>query len=186
MSLRAWIRRAPRPTTIRIDGSQLVPVPTSGQWAAQLEETLSALGGSKLEALDDTGRVLRAVALADDDVPSSTSSTSSTSANGSELAVVARLLADAHDAGARRHADAYQLAFSENTKLVQLLATRLSGLESAWQKAMAQLAQAQADAAQAAVADQGDAATSAITAMLGAAMTSGASNVSPLVPKVKP
>ena len=182
MSLRAWIRRAPKPTTVRVDGSQLVPVPTSGQWASQLEETLTALAPSKLEALDDSGRVVRAVVLEED--TDAAPGRAPAPASGSELAVVARLLAEAHDAGARRHADAYSLAFSENTKLVQLLATRLSGLESAWQKAMAQLAQAQADAAQAAVADNSDAATTAITAMLGAAMQ-GPSNVTPM-PKVKP
>lgn len=182
MNLRRWLRRDPRPHAIRCDGAQVVPVPTVGQVWAQLEETLTALAPSKLEALDSAGAVLRAVVLETDDAPSSATS-SSPSSSGTELATIARIIADAHDAGARRHAEAYGLAFSENTKLVGLLAQRLAGLETAWQKAMAQVAQAQADAA--AAASSGDDATSAITAMLGGMMQAPPPNVTPIA-KVKP
>ncbi len=112
--------------------------------------------------------LLRATSLGDDEPEDAPSSTGAT-----ELENLARLICEAHDAGARRHAESYALAFQENTKLVQILAQRLGGLEQAWQKAMQQTAQAQANAMVAAAdaaSQSDDPAGGAIATMLASAM----------------
>jgi hypothetical protein len=62
MNLRAWLRRAPKPAQLRCDG-QLIPVPSAGNQWAQLEETILALGATRVEALDASGAILRATQL---------------------------------------------------------------------------------------------------------------------------
>jgi hypothetical protein len=130
-------------------------------WAVT-EESVLSLQPNRVEALDGNGVVLRATQLGDDDDDEA----AETPKVETELTTLARLLAEAHDAGARRHAEAYALAFRENTQLVQILASRLSGLENAWQKAMQQTAQAHADAVLASAQQQEDPAGAAIAGMM--------------------
>jgi hypothetical protein len=172
-SLRRWLRRQPQPTRLRVDGRDVAIATGANHWAVT-EETLRSLNPSRIEAIGEAGVMLRAMSLdrADADDETATPARSET-----ELTTLARIIADAHDAGARRHAEAYQMAFSENTQLVTILATRLGHLESAWQEAMQAAAQAQADAmaadAEAAAAASGDPAGGAVAAMLAGAMGGG-------------
>ena len=164
MNLRSWLRRSPKPAQLRCDG-QLVPVPSAGNVWAQLEETVTALGASRIEALDASGAILRATQLeSDDDAPAA--APASHHGDG-QLDRLARIIAEAHDAGARRHAQAYETAFARQLELLGVVAARLTSLETAYHRSVTQVAQLQLDAAQAA---GGDDATNAITGMLAAAM----------------
>ena len=175
MNLRRWLRREPRPHHFRADGRD-VALPATGNVWAQLEETIVSLSPSKLEAVAADGSLLRAVDLAGDDDQAAQLVPAPTTERAGELASIARMISEAHDAGARRHAQAYELAFARHTELVAILAQRLSGLESAWQRAMQQMAQLQADAALAQVqaSEQSDPAAGAIAAMISAGLSAPA------------
>ena len=170
MNVRRWLRRDPRPTTIRADGRDIA-VPTSGNVWASLEETIASLAPSRLEALDARGAVLRATVLEHDQADEPVNESRPASSGSPDLFALARIISDAHDAGAKRHADAYGLAFAENTKLVQLLAQRLSGLETAWSTAMRQVAEAQQEVALASAQDSGS--MGEVVAMFAQAATAG-------------
>jgi len=172
MNLRRWLRRDPKPASLRADG-RTITVPTSGNVWADLESTITSIGPAKLEAIAADGSLLRAIDLesTEENAPIADNG-QQRAANHSELAAIARMISDAHDAGARRHAQAYEVAFARHTELVAILAQRLSGLETAWQRAMQQLAQAQADVAmaQASGQDSSDPAGTAIAAMMSTAL----------------
>ncbi len=173
-SLRRWLRRTPQPRKLRVDGRKVDVASGVNCWAVT-EETVLAMAPKRIEALDGSGLVLRAISL-DDDADDATDGEPKPKSE-SELCTLARLLNAAHDAGATRHAAAYELAFTENTKLVGILAARLGGLEKAWQRAMQDLAQAQADAIIAESSQNGDdPAGSAIANMIGAAAAHGLAN----------
>lgn len=179
-SFRRWLRRHPQPTRLRVDGRDVSVATGANQWAVT-EESVMTLSPSRVEALDDKGVVLRATSFEKEDRDDDDDDDAK-QAPVTELTTMARLLAEAHDAGARRHAEAYALAFAENTKLVQILATRLSGLETAWQKAMQRTAEAQAEAMYVQAEQQAhaneDPAGSAIASMLAAGLMhkNGAAN----------
>jgi hypothetical protein len=105
------------------------------------------MGATRLEALAADGSTLRATIL-DDDAPETASSAPS-SGGASDLQTFAKLLSDAYLTGANATKASYELAFTENTKLVGLLASRLGALEVAWQKSMQSTASLQAALAQA-------------------------------------
>jgi len=177
-SLRHWLRRAPRPSRIRAD-AQEIQVPASGHWVAQIEETITSLAPARVHALASDGSILRALELErDEDAPSAptTTTTTTTSNDAVQLVQLGRLLLEASEAGARRHAAAYELAFAKQTELLAIIANRLTALETSWSRAMRDTAQAQADAILASAQQSGDDSANAITAMLGAAM----GNVAPL------
>jgi hypothetical protein len=183
--LRRWLRRQPHPTRLRVDGRD-VAIATGAQMWVVTEESVRALNPSRVEAIDGNGVMLRALMLDRDE---DDQDEKQEKGGGSDLVQLARLLAEAHDSGARRHAEAYALAFSENTKLVSILAARLGGLETAWQKAMQQSANAQAQALMTqaqleGVAAGDDPAGQAIGAMLASALANGAkANGAPKAPK---
>jgi len=154
---------------LRVDGRDLAIASGANHWATT-EESVIALTPTKIEAIGENGVCLRAMTMGDGDEAATDEAT--TPKSETEITVLARLIGEAHDAGARRHAEAYSLAFSENTKLVQILAARLGGLETAWQQAMMQTAQAHADALYA-QAQGGDAAGEAVGTMLATALGSG-------------
>ena len=137
----------------------------TGQVWAQLEETIGALGASRIEALDASGAILRATTLEPDDEPQA--APAATHAGDGNLDRLARIIAEAHDAGARRHAQAYETAFARQLELLGVVAARLTSLETAYHRSVTQVAQLQLDAA---AASGGDDATQAITGMLAAAM----------------
>jgi hypothetical protein len=191
-SLRRWLRRTPQPRKLRVDGRKVDVASGVNCWAVT-EATVLAMSPTRIEALDSTGTVLRAISLdredaGDDDAPAP----ARVDPNETELVRLARIINDAHDNGAKRHADAYRLAFEENTKLVRILAERLGGLEEAWQEAMGAAAQARADAVIAQAGNEdGDLAGQAVAQMLGnagaAMLTNGQKNGAkkPPPPKAK-
>jgi hypothetical protein len=144
-SLRRWLRRTPQPRKLKVDGRK-VDVPSGVNCWAVLEETVLSMDPRRIEALDSGGVVLRATTLGADDAESASTDVDAKKSDAdTELTVLARIISDAHDAGAARHADAYTLAFNKFAELVNILSVRLGGLENAWQKAMAQTAQAEAE-----------------------------------------
>lgn len=62
MNLRDWMRKAPKPAALRLDGKPIALVPGRQQWA-EAEKTIAAVGGTRLECIDAAGAVLRAVEL---------------------------------------------------------------------------------------------------------------------------
>lgn len=177
-SLRRWLRRSPQPAKLRADGRDVALATGANIWA-RTEETIAAMNPARLEALDSNGMVLRVMTL--DGAEEEKEEEGAKKTTESELVLLARIISDAHDKGASRHEEAYRIAFGEFSRLVQILAARLSGLESAWQKAMQQTAQAQADALIAQSQDGGgDPAGAAVIAMLAqATMGAGVANGSP-------
>jgi len=165
------------PVKLRVDG-QDVAIATGARMWVVTEETVLALNPSKIEALDAKGVVLRAHTFERDD-DDDHDERAAAAEKRSELVLLARLIAEAHDAGARRHAEAYALAFTENTRLVQVLSARLGGLESAWQKAMQQTAQANADAILANAQQSDDPAGNAIAGMMAQMALASAAQAKP-------
>jgi len=173
-ALRRWLRRTPQPTKIRLDGEKVVAVAQgANQWAVT-EETVLALNPSRIEALDSTGLVLRALNLRDeeDDEPAKKTPVAEDRFNQ-----FARLLNEAHAAGATQHAEAYTKAFDYMVRLVDTFAQRLTGLEKAWSQAITQSAQAQAEAVLARGEGNGDPAGAAIAAMIAAQAARAGVNV---------
>lgn len=140
MNLRSWLRREPQPARVVAD-TRTIQVPSGPRKWAELEETIISIGATKVEAIDREGNLLRVVNL---ETEESTSGAAMGKPSGalSEMAQMAQIIAEAGDRAALRHADAYRLAFEENTKLVGLLADRLGSLETAWMRTLDQLAEA--------------------------------------------
>jgi hypothetical protein len=59
-SLRAWLRRLPKPVKVRLDGVKVIDVPTGRGCWVELIATLSALKPKQLECLGVEGQTLRA------------------------------------------------------------------------------------------------------------------------------
>lgn len=173
-SLRRWLRRTPHPVKLRADGRDVAIATGTGMWA-RTEETIVALNPVKVEALDANGMVLRVLSLDGTEEEEK----EEVRAKESEVVSLARIIAEAHDAGAQRHAEAYRMAFGEFSRLVQTLTDRLTSLETAWWKAMQTTARAQADAimAQAHTSESSDPAGTAVVGMLTQAMMSKGSPV---------
>jgi hypothetical protein len=110
--------------------------------------------------------VLRVLGFDDDGEPAALAADATEKASASALVEMSRLLMQAHDAGAQRHAQAYEIAYANQTALLGVIASRLVGLETAWGKAMNALAVANADLAQVSAAEDGDPAGQAIGMLL--------------------
>jgi hypothetical protein len=115
---------------------------SSGRWRwADAERSIVALGGSKLEAVDASGAVLRATLLEGDAgveelaAPSSSSSSSSSSSTArSELAELANIIGGAYrDAYAGANLQTEQ-AHKRLCEVTQLVCERLTGVEAAYQR----------------------------------------------------
>jgi hypothetical protein len=63
--LRSWLKRRPTPAKVRVD-ERVVAVPDTPRKWSDLENTINAMGWSKIEALDPEGQIIRVTA--DDDV----------------------------------------------------------------------------------------------------------------------
>lgn len=137
--LHSWLRRVPVPMALRLDGKKTVIVGTNPKqrWKETIQ-TLEQLDPEQIEALDADGHVLRVYT-----VPSNGVAGEDGKEDGKPRAAsthrdveLANIILEATDRGARRHAEAYSLAFEKLTYLVQILAERLSGLENAWQSTL--------------------------------------------------
>lgn len=142
MNLKSWLRRVPQPNSIRLDQKEVVRISEGKNKWRDVLDVIALKQPSMLEALDTNGHVIRVTEVqgpqgeredGDDDAK--------TKGPKSELAELGALIAGAYKSGAEQHAAAFQLAFAENTKLVQVLAERLGGLEKAWQTTLEQRAE---------------------------------------------
>lgn len=134
-NVRSWLRRSPHPARILADGREIAIGDNRSKWS-DAESTIAELGAQKLEALDAEGRLLRVCVVSDEsDAPASVEPerTLQTTSRESELAA---LILEATDRGARRHAEAYSLAFEKMTTIVTMSLERLGSLEVAWQQAL--------------------------------------------------
>lgn len=161
MNLKSWLRRVPHPSSVRLDRKDVVRINEGKTKWRDVLDVIEQHQPSLLEALDSNGHVLRATELQsdrpeDDDKPAE-------KGPKTELAELGKLIADAYRSGAEQHAAAFQMAFSENTKLVGLLAERLGGLERAWQTTLEQRAEELAARA----AEAGDGGESLLSGPLG-------------------
>lgn len=141
MNLRSWLRREPQPVRVIAD-TRTIQVPAGPRKWAELEETILSIGATKVEAVGADGSLLRVVNLETEESSSGGPAIGRSASGLSEMAQMAQIIAEASDRAAQRHADAYRLAFEENTKLVGLLAERLGSLESSWMRTLDQLAEA--------------------------------------------
>jgi len=103
MNLSAWLRKTPQPHFVRLDGDKKIEVPhgKGSKWRDVIR-TIEALGGSKVEALDAQGSIIRATQL-DEDEPEKKGETPLAVCEtcGGSLNHFASLLADGYEKGAK-------------------------------------------------------------------------------------
>ena len=165
MNLKSWLRRAPPPAVIVLDGGKRLAIGEGPRRWQDAADTIESLGATRLEALSNDGTVLRATSLEGDESPGELAA-KAPAPGTSDLAIFARLLSEAYVTGATATKASYELAFTENTKLVALLASRLGALEVAWQKSMAGTANLQAALAQASAGGDGEGGVGELLAMM--------------------
>lgn len=175
MNLRSWLRREPQPVRVIAD-TRTIQVPAGPRKWAELEETIVSIGATKVEAIGADGSLLRVVNLETEESSSGGGAIGRGTSGLSEMAQLATIIAEASDRAAQRHADAYRLAFEENTKLVGLLAERLGSLESSWMRTLDQLAEAR----QQGQSDNGEIQALIATALAGQAAAAAAPPKAPI------
>ncbi len=151
MNIHSWLRRVPHPSTIRCDGKKSLLVGQGKNRWRDCINSIEALQPGMIEALDAEGNVIRVCHLNDDGPADATGLQDGApvvpaTEKEAELATIARIILEATDRGAERHAEAYRLAFEKHTELVSLLAHRLTAVESAWQKTLEDRARDMANA----------------------------------------
>ena len=122
MSLQSFLKKTPKPTALRVmteEGEKTIKVNLKAHrpWG-EAEKTIDTLKASRVECLDGKGQVLRSIDL---EVPDEEPlpKKERLSAASSELVLLAKLLNEASDNGAKRHADAYKLGFDMLAALVR-------------------------------------------------------------------
>ena len=179
MNVRLWLRRCgPSAVAFRCDGRSIVKLGAGGSRYAHAEEAILELGADLLEALDGEGNVLRATRLTNtsDDALELPAAPAPTPGAPADVQALARVIMEAGDRGASRHAEAYKAGNEQLISLVRILADRLSGLERAWVASLNAQARAVANATPPAPADEAGA---AVAAMVGQLVTGAASSAAP-------
>jgi len=136
MQMHSWLRRIPVPSMLRLDGKRQIVIGAGKNKWKDCILNLEAMQPSLVEALDAEGNVLRATNLGGEGSEAVSEEQAKSERKHTELAELAGVILEATDRGAKRHADAYELAFSKMTELVTILASRMSALEAAWQGAL--------------------------------------------------
>jgi len=133
-----FLRREPRPATLRTDSGQVIAVATSATWIRDTKSTIEGLTWERLEALDANGTLLRAIQNEEEEEPDAQGQP-----NPESLAAIAELLERAADKSAGRYENAYTIAFNAVNaaferygQLVEVLSNRMVGLETVWAKSM--------------------------------------------------
>jgi hypothetical protein len=149
--LRRWLAKEPFASTVRCvypDGDdRSVRVGTSRSRWRDAEEAIGT-EWLRLEALTEAGEVLRVFTDGGIEVTSPGESYTPSTPGRSEnplvqLEVLARLISNAHNEGAERHADAYRLAYDQQCALVSVMSERLKQLEVAWHRLLMSMQQQQ-------------------------------------------
>lgn len=139
--LRRWLEKQPRPASVRgfePDGEERAI--RIGTQRSKFSDAEAALAGCvRAEALDADGAILRVCDLADGEPMRSAGAGAGVGGAHTDIAQFARILADASDRAALRHADAYRLAYEQQVQLVSILSERLAGLEKAWHRLLMSL-----------------------------------------------
>ncbi len=138
-NVRSWLRRLPRPHALKADGQEIAVGEGRSKWR-DAENTIAELGAQKLEAFNAEGALLRICMLEPDGVPEEKEDPFKDVKLQSREAEIAKLVLEATDRGALRHAEAYTIAFDKMASLVQFAMERASGLEVAWQTMLNQRA----------------------------------------------
>jgi len=135
-SLRAWLRRFPKPTTVKVelpdDEEKIVSIGMAKSWARDAELTIGP--ALKCEALDDEGRSLRVwecdsyeTIIEDQKKPSHDPLSTS-------VERIAEIITTACDRAVQRHGEMVAKGFEHMAALVQVLGNRNAALEKAWQQ----------------------------------------------------
>jgi hypothetical protein len=178
MNLKSWLRRSPPATKLRFDGKRVYVVGQGKTKWVDAENAIAAYAPTLLEALNEDENVLRVTQL---EPGGASDAPTEDPKNVSRDVELARIILEATDRGAMRHAEAYTLAFAENTKLVQILAERLGGLETAWQQSLID----KANAANAGDGTPDDPAEAAVLSMLNGAARRAAGGGGAKTPETK-
>jgi hypothetical protein len=150
MNYRSWLRKQPAPVVVAIGDKKLNVAGESRTKWADIEASLLAIArdGDTISALDADGVILRSVVFDSeraDEEPAPTNASATGEANADFMVLLAQKLNEAHDAGAKRHADAYVASFNVLASLVEMSIDRLSKAETMYAKMVQITARAQAD-----------------------------------------
>lgn len=134
-TMRAWLQRDPQPTRIRcaLPGGDEKTVRIGDSRSRWRDAAASCAGAVRLEAFNDAGESLR---VWEEEGGGDDAGAAARGKKGPEssLAELGRIIAEAADASAQRHADAYRLAYEQQALLVNVLSQRLQALERAWHR----------------------------------------------------
>lgn len=128
--LHSWLRRIPVPDKLRLDGKHLFKVGDGPKRWREALDYIESVSPSRIECLNADGDVTRTTAIEVEKPADDESDAKPAKGRDVELA---RIIMEAGDRGAARHAEAYAMSFGKMTELVQILADRMTGLENAWQ-----------------------------------------------------
>lgn len=145
-SLRSWLKSEPVPHTLKCeleDGEEKTV--RMGTARSRLRDAESACKGAvRVEALDADGATLRVWESPEAEDSHTAQVIATPIAHGAAdqnlvmLTTMARLLQEAGDAGAARHAEAYQQVFAQYATLMQTVSDRLQQFEGLWQQMLLQ------------------------------------------------
>lgn len=138
--IRFWLLQHPRAHSLVVQtGKERTPITCKDQSWAKLSQTLEAMGGDRVEALDSDGKLIRATRLADledDDEKPATAAGPQTGvvvgvhdAETVRFEQVARLLAAANDRVAEAYRHATEISFAKMVELMNIMARRGESLE---------------------------------------------------------
>lgn len=133
--LRNWLTRQPQPVMLHCydDEDELRKVKVGLGRAKWRDAEAAISNAARVEALDADGNVMRVCELDSGEV-TATGKGPSKGDKSPDIVQLARLLHEAHDAGAARHEAAYRMGFDSLAALVNTLAERLAVMEMAWHK----------------------------------------------------
>jgi hypothetical protein len=152
MNIRAWLRRHPHPHKVRTDAGKEILIGDGRSKWADAEASIALLAPSSIEALDKDGSILRVCncapdgELVDTNPEQTREAAAQKTARETEFVTIAKLLNDAHDAGAKRHAEAYRESWDKLYDLVKTIADRLTSVERLYHREIDEKAKAVADA----------------------------------------
>ena len=149
MNYRSWLRKQPAPVVVQIGEKKLTVAGESRTKWADIESSLLAIArdGDTISALDADGVILRSVVFDSEraeEEPAPTTASATGEANADFMVLLAQKLNDAHDAGAKRHSEAYIASFNTMASLVEMMIDRMSRTEQMYANALKANAQAQA------------------------------------------
>lgn len=165
-NVRSWLRRPPHPAKLMADDREIAIGEGRNKWR-DAENAVLDLGATKLEAINAEGALLRVCLLEQEGAEPDKEDPFADVKLQSREAEIAKLILEATDRGAQRHAEAYTVAFEKMASIVQFAMERASSLEVAWQHALNDRATQSGD-------DQEGAVAAGLVDMMGRAAGRGA------------